>query len=183
MSLGLAVRAFFLVLFSRDVAERVRAALKLPESSPVPAIEKQPPPSPTAPLKPSATPPKRSDSLTLLSALQREARLIDLVMEPLDAYEDAQIGAAAREVLRDCQKALGRLFAIEPLAKAAEGETLEIPESPSPAMYRLTGAVGAKSTRGTITHRGWQATKCEVPKWTGTTSEANLLAPIEVELQ
>lgn len=40
MSLGLAVRAFFLILFKREVAERVRAALQLPDSSPAPMIEK-----------------------------------------------------------------------------------------------------------------------------------------------
>ncbi len=182
MSLGLAVRAFFLVLFNREVAQRVRTALEIPSSGPSLALDKQSAPAPAIAPKQVDVLPKRSESLTLLSALQREARWIDLVMEPLDSFEDAQIGAAAREVLRDCQKVLGRIFAIEPLATLDEGDTLEVPDSPSAGMYRLTGAVASKSARGTITHRGWQATKCELPKWTGAVSESKILAPIEIEV-
>ena len=40
----------------------------------------------------------------------REARFVDLVNESLDGYSDAQIGAAARDVLRDSKKVLDRLF-------------------------------------------------------------------------
>jgi Domain of unknown function (DUF2760) len=100
-------------------------------------------------------------------------------MEPLDQFEDAQIGAAARDVLRDCRKSLERMFAIIPLAESDEGAKLEIPTSPSPAMYRVVGTAAIRS--GSITHRGWQATKSEVPKWTGSTKESLLLAPIEID--
>lgn len=182
MSLGLAFRAFFAVLFNQTVAQRVVIALQPPHPDVSPGSQEPSSELKKTTPKPAVAPSKRSDSLTLLSALQREARLIDLVMESLDTFEDAQIGAAAREVLRDCQKTLGRMFAIEPLATVDEGESLEIPDSPSPAMYRLSGSVASKSTRGTITHRGWQATKCEIPKWTGDVSEAKVLAPIEVEV-
>lgn len=184
MSLGLAFRAFFAVLSRRESAERVRAALtppteKLQESLPAP---RKTPESPViAAAKPADAPPKRSEALTLLSALQREARLIDLVMEPLDGVEDAAIGAAVREVLRDSQKTLNRMFALQPLADEPEGEAIDLPTSPSPAMYRLVGNA-TSATRGTVAHRGWRATKCEVPKWTGATSESNVIAPIEVEV-
>ena len=68
------------------------------------------------PRRPS-TPPlttKKLEALTLLAALQREARFVDLVQESLDAYTDAQIGGAARDVLRDCRKTLDRMFALKP---------------------------------------------------------------------
>ena len=113
MSLGLAFRAFFAVLSRRESAERVRAALAPTTAKPqdsLPAPAKSPEKPITAPAKPADAPPKRSEALTLLSALQREARLIDLVMEPLDGVEDAAIGAAVREVLRDSQKTLNRMF-------------------------------------------------------------------------
>ncbi len=184
MSLGLAFRAFFAVLSRRESAERVRAVLtphapKPQESLPTPikSLEKT---SPTAP-KPLESPPKRSEALTLLSALQREARLIDLVMEPLEGLEDAAIGAAVREVFRDSQKTLNRMFALQPLADEEDGDPIDLPASPSPAMYRLVGSA-TSATRGTVTHRGWRATKCEVPKWTGATSESNVIAPVEVEV-
>ena len=62
-------------------------------------------PVPAAP--PAAEPaPRRSDAITLLAALQREARFVDLVQEPLGEYSDDQIGAAARDVLRDCREVL-----------------------------------------------------------------------------
>ena len=181
MSLGLAFRAFFAVLSRRDSAERVRTALAEPaalpeEALPAPAAA----PAPVA-AKPVEAPPKRSEALTLLSALQREARLLDLIMEPLDAVEDAAIGAAAREVLRDSHKTLHRMFAIQPLAEKDEGETLDLPTSPSPAMYRLVGK-STSASRGTIAHRGWKAAKCEVPKWTGASNESQVIAPVEVEV-
>jgi hypothetical protein len=46
--------------------------------------------------------PARSEALNLLAAMQREARFVDFIREPLDGYSDAQIGAAARTVHRDC---------------------------------------------------------------------------------
>jgi Domain of unknown function (DUF2760) len=184
MSLGLAFRAFFAVLSRRESAERVRAALdpsfaKPQEALPAPSKSSEKP-SPAG-TKPAEAPPKRSEALTLLSALQREARLIDLVMEPLEGVEDAAIGAAVREVFRDSQKTLNRMFALQPLADEQEGESIDLPAAPSPAMYRLVGSAST-AVRGTIAHRGWRATKCEVPKWTGAASESNVLAPIEVEV-
>lgn len=184
MSLGLAFRAFFAVLSRRESAERVRAALAPTAAKPqdtLPAPAKSPEKPTTTTAKPAEAPPKRSEALTLLSALQREARLVDLVMEPLDGVEDAAIGAAVRDVLRDSQKTLNRMFALQPLADEEEGDAIDLPASPSPAMYRLVGSA-TSATRGTIAHRGWRATKCEVPKWTGASSESNVLAPIEVEV-
>lgn len=188
MSLGLAFRAFFAVLSRRESAERVRAALAPSTGKPaegLPAPEKSPTKSSEKPISPAAkptdAPPKRSEALTLLSALQREARFIDLVMEPLEGVADAAIGAAAREVLRDSQKTLNRMFALQPLADEDEGDSIDLPASPSPAMYRLVGSASS-AARGSIAHRGWRATKCEVPKWTGAASESNVLAPIEVEV-
>ena len=184
MSLGLAFRAFFAVLSRRDAAERVRSALETPVTPAKPTLPgpEKPAAAPAPAPKPADAPPKRSEALTLLSTLQREARLIDLVMEPLDGVEDAAIGAAVREVLRDSQKTINRMFALQPLADKDEGESLDLPASPSPASYRLMGNTSGSASRGTITHRGWKATKCEVPKWTGSQNESQIIAPVEVDL-
>ena len=56
-------------------------------------------------------PPARSEAITLLAALQREARFVDFIQESLAGYTDAQIGAAARDVHRDCGTVLKRMFA------------------------------------------------------------------------
>ncbi len=180
MSIGVAFRAFFAALFQREVAERIRVALdskSLPAPTPVatPATPAQLEPPKSKPAAPS-----RSEALTLLSTLQREARLLDLVQEPLDQFQDAQIGAAAREVLKDCRKTLDRLFAIQPLAEQDEGAVCDVPANASPNRMRLIGKSSGAS--GTITHRGWQATCCEIPQWSGGRNDAWVLAPTEIEV-
>jgi len=179
MSLGVAFKAFFAALFNRQAAERLRAALQAEPPRPnLTAPKLEPAATPKAAARPSQ--PVRSEALTLLATLQREARWLDLVHESLDGFEDAQIGAAAREVLRDCRKSLDRMFAIMPQAEAEEGATCQLPPQPSPAKYRLVGKSTGSS--GHIAHRGWQATRCEVPSWSGQASDALLLAPIEVDV-
>jgi hypothetical protein len=176
MGLATAFQAFFAALFNQQKAERIRAALSDQSASP-PAISAKEL-EPKEPKKPAA--PSRSEALTLLSTLQREARLVDLICEPLDSFSDAQIGAAAREVLRDCHKALDRMFAIAPLSDAEEGHETLIPATHSPTRLRLVGK--SQGARGTIVHRGWKATCCELPTWQGDKSDAMVLSPTEVEV-
>ena len=182
MSLGLAFRAFFAVLSRRESAERVRAALaptaaKPQDTLPAPAKSAEKPI--TTPAKPAESPPKRSEALTLLSALQREARLLDLVCESLDQYNDAQIGAAARDVLRDTRKTLDRMFGLRHLVESPEGESVEIPSNPSPTRWRIVGKESSKS--GTLSHPGWQATKVDMPQWAGGADDSMVIAAAEVE--
>jgi hypothetical protein len=172
--IGLAFRALFAILFNPAVAER---AVSLFEDKPLPKITT---PEPAA--KPEKTParPLRSDALTLLETLQREARLIDLCQDSLDAYSDEQIGAAARNVLRDSGEVIKRLFHLQPVAR--EGEPLELADGFDPARYRLTGNVARPPYHGRVTHGGWQATRCELPQWTGAKDSALIVAPAEVEV-
>jgi Domain of unknown function (DUF2760) len=117
--------------------------------------------------------------LTLLSALQRESRLLDLVCESFDQYSDAQIGAASRDVLRDTHKTLDRMFGLKHLVDSPEGESVTIPENASPVRWRLVGSDSAQ--RGTLSHSGWQATRVDVPQWSGGTDDAMVIAAAEVE--
>lgn len=186
MRLILAFRAFFRVLFSAAVAEQVGAVLagrsaapELPASS---QREKKPAEEKPAAKGPAA--PQRSDAITLLAALQREARLIDIVREPLSEYSDAQIGAAARDVLRDCGQVLDRMFALEPVVPDQEGAELEVPAGFDNGCYKLTGNVtGEPPFRGKLVHHGWKAGKCELPTWSGGSAAALVIAAAEVELK
>ena len=183
MSMGVAFRAFFAALFDSGKAARIERALaekseKALETATA-AAEPAPPavaPQPKAAAKSAA----RSDALTLLATLQRESRLLDLVQEPLDQFTDAQIGAAAREVLKDARQTLDRLFAIGPLSDVDEGSKLEIEANHSPNRLRLVGKASGSS--GTVTHRGWRATCCEIPQWNGSRDDSLVLAPTEVEV-
>ncbi len=184
-----AIRVFFLTLFRADVARQIdevlqcrRAAIAGPREaapeSPQPKVTERPKPTPA----PRA--PVRSEALTLLDALQREARFVDFVKEPLATYSDAQIGAVARDVHRDCGTVLERMFALRALTAAEEGAETEVPAGFDVGRYRLVGNVaGEPPFRGHLTHHGWEATACQVPAWSGSTDAARIIAPMEVELK
>ncbi len=192
--LGLAFRAFFRTLRDaafRQIVERALAAS--PGESRVLAqpVKTEPGLPPTAarveqqPRGRTAEPPAAvpNQALVLLAALQREARLVDFLKEPLGEYTDAQIGAAVRDVHRDAAAALERWFGLKPVLEQPEGSSIELPPGYATAEYRLTGRVsGEPPYRGTLQHHGWRATRCELPAWTGTAEAAYVIAPAEVEL-
>ena len=99
--------------------------------------------------------------------------------ESLDQFNDAQIGAAARDVLRDTRKSLERMFGLQPLVDSPEGEAIEIPSDASPARWRIVGK--DSSHRGTLSHPGWQATKLDMPQWSGGSDDSMVIAAAEVE--
>ena len=167
---GLGLRALFRTWSDAAFAARIKNLLEKPA---------QPAPAPAA--KPES---RRSDALSLLAVLQREARFVDFVMEPITGYTDAQIGAAARDVHRGCAAALQRAFAVQPLRTEAEGAAVQVPTGFDPAQFKLTGNVaGQPPFRGALAHHGWKATKVELPAWTGTEAAAQIIAPAEVELK
>jgi hypothetical protein len=152
-----------------------------------PAAGERPPAARAAPragAPDAAAPPARSEALSLLAILQQEARLVDFLKEPLDTYSDAQIGAAVRDVHRDSGGVLERLFAIRVLRKEAEGTDVTVPPGFDAGTVRLTGALaGAPPYRGQLRHPGWQATKADLPRWTGSVESARTIAPAEIEVR
>ncbi|HEY3965399.1 MAG TPA: DUF2760 domain-containing protein [Planctomycetaceae bacterium] len=167
--------------FGRQVAElllRTPAALGLPSASEPVATKREP--MAQQPPEPSKRP-QRSDALTLLATLQREARLVDFLKESIGDYSDAQIGAAVRDIHRDASGVLDRLFKIQPIETHEEGTEIQVPAEAD--RYRLIGTVrGAPPHRGRLVHQGWEAAKCEVPEWSGNAVASQVIAPVEVEL-
>jgi hypothetical protein len=182
MRLGLALKAFFRALRDRTFAEQLDRLLQgqtlaLSTTTEVPLADRL-----RADMVAQA--PTRSDALTLLATLQREARLIDFLMEDLAGYDDAQVGAAARDMHRACAAALERMFALRPLRYQEEGAHVEIVAEYDPVQLTLTGNVtGQLPLRGTLVHHGWQAMQCELPTWNGQEESARVIAPAEVEVQ
>ncbi|MCA9122962.1 MAG: DUF2760 domain-containing protein [Planctomycetaceae bacterium] len=175
-----AIAVFFKVLFDGGFAAKVQHLAGGRDTGLVAKTETAPQAAPV-PAKPKL--PARNDAITLLATLQREARFVDIVMEPLGDYSDAQVGAATRDVLRDCGKTLERLFDLRPVVEAEEGASHETPAIVDAARYRLTGNVtGEPPHRGQLVHHGWQATRCELPKWSGNDDAALIVAPVELEL-
>ncbi len=162
------------VLTSGDFAARITELLNAP-----PAIAAVP----EAPAKPVAAPkPVRNDAISLLSALQREGRLIDFLKEPIESYSDAQVGAAVRDIHRDCGAVLERQFAIRPVLEQPEGSSVSL-GAKSAGRIRLAGKVDSSASSGTLVHHGWQATTCSVPVYTGDAESALIVAPAEVEVR
>ena len=192
MHLLIALKAFFLVLFNSALARQVDDVLKRRREQPaLPEAKRDAiPERPTTPARPAVSQkqapqkPARSEAITLLAALQREGRFVDFLKEELAGFTDAQIGAVARDLHRDCGKVVERLFAIQPLLSEAEGASVEVPSGFDAGRYRLVGNVsGTPPFRGTLAHHGWQATACELPDWVGAEAAARVVAPAEVEVK
>lgn len=196
MSPAVAFRAFFAALFNARRAELIRAALEAPlpaDDSPGGAAVTGPPQPrvdqskdaaqrPAAVSKRPAVPAsRRSEAITLLATLQREARLVDLIQEPLDQYSDAQVGAAARPCLTQCRATLQRIFDLQPLVDSPEGAAIEVPPGASPLRFQWVGDASQAGTRGRLVHPGWQAARCELAVWTGEDAEAKTIAPAQLE--
>ena len=147
-------------------------------------IDGRPPVAAPTPAVVETKPPARSEALTLLSVLQREARLVDFVKEPIAGYTDAQIGAAVRTVHNDCGAVLDRLFAIEPLRSESEGAEIAVASGYDPAQFRLVGNVaGSGRFAADFSTPAGEAAKSEMPEWNGREESALVVAPCEVELK
>ena len=183
--LSIAFGSFFKSLGDAEFAARVRDDQVGPLAAPAPAPTVAPAPAPAPTPAPAAAPlraPTAESALQLLSLLQREARLIDFTQENLSAYSDADIGAAARVVHEGCARVLREHFTIEPVRSENEGARITLEEGFDAASVRLTGnVVGQAPFKGVLSHRGWRATKVQLPQL-AEKHDARVLAPAEVEL-
>lgn len=180
----LAIRIFFAVLFRAEVTARVDEALRLAREKAAPVEQLPKPEARPEPKKaPPAKAPVRSEAITLLAALQREARFVDFIKEPLGGFSDAQIGAVARDVHRDCGAVVERMFGLVAVVDQPEGSDVDIPAGFDSGQFQLAGnIVGEPPFHGRLAHHGWEATKCDVPAWSGKETSARVIAPAEVEL-
>lgn len=167
------------ILTNSGLAGRIQDLLKAAESPKITAPATEPAPV-------VRTPPAqnlRSDAVTLLATLQREGRLVDFLMEPIESYSDAQIGAAVRDIHRLCGAALHRQLGIQPVVSGEEGSMVTLDTQPDPGRMRVTGeTIGAGPFVGRLIHHGWQITRSELPQWTGSAATTGIIAPAEVEM-
>jgi hypothetical protein len=121
--------------------------------------------------------------LRVLAVLQRDGRLIDFLQEDLDAYTDAQIGAAVRDIHRGCRKALQDYLTITPILDGAEDAPVNVPADFDPAAIRLIGNVsGPPPFRGVLKHHGWQVRSVQLPAIPAARGDSSVLSPAEVEI-
>jgi hypothetical protein len=132
--------------------------------------------APETPPKPSGVP------VRLLAILQREGRLVDFLLEDIEAYADAQVGAAVRSIQRQCQAALKEHLVLEPVLPQQEGSALEVTAGFDRSAIRLVGNVtGQPPFQGTLQHHGWKVREINLPPPAEGEDEL-ILMPAEVEL-
>jgi hypothetical protein len=121
-------------------------------------------------------------ALQLLGLLQKEARFIDFIKEDVAAYNDADIGIAARVVHEGCNKAIDEYFTLDTVRSDREGSKVTLAKGFDASKVRLTGnIVGEAPFTGTLIHKGWQVTDIRLPKLTEG-HNAKIVATAEVEL-
>jgi hypothetical protein len=130
-------------------------------------------------------PPPTGPDLRVLAILQRDGRLIDFLREDLDAYDDAQIGAAVRDIHRGCRKALDQYLVLEPVLPGAEESEVRVEAGFDPHRIRLTGNVaGTPPFRGVLKHPGWRVKSAQLPARVGSADGGgdDVIAPAEVQI-
>ena len=131
--------------------------------------------------------PNQADAeiVSFLALLQARGRLVDFLMDDINAYGDAQVGAAARVVHTGCKAALLEHFRISPVRTESEGATVQVAAGYSPDEYRLLGKIsGPAPFSGVLVHHGWKTDTVNLPRiLRSSTDRLPAIAPAEVELK
>jgi hypothetical protein len=164
-----AFRSFFSILFSgvlpADIAQSFGYSKVVP-------IKVTPVPKPQSGAADGA--------VQILSVLQRDARLVDFLMEDISAYSDQQVGAAVRDVQQQSRQAMERYLKLQPVVDGVEGDFAKTDGLPA-ASVKLIGNVppSGKAPGGLLRHKGWKAEKVDLP----ALPPGNILAPAEIEIE
>jgi hypothetical protein len=136
---------------------------------------------------PVATSAHQADAeiVNFLAMLQARGRLVDFLMDDINAHDDAQVGAAARVVHAGCKAALLEHFRISPVRAESEGSTVQVAAGYSPDEYRLLGKIsGPAPFSGVLVHHGWKTDTVNLPRvLRSSTDRLPAIAPAEVELR
>ncbi len=178
----LAFRCFFNLLFQGALSRETLAALKLSprDAAPAKPTAAKPAAAPAAAPPPAARP--SDGALQILAILQRDARLLDFLMEDISGYADDQIGAAVRELHDQCRDSVARYVTLEPVIDGVEGTFAKAPSS-DPGVVKFVGNVPAKPPAGgLLRHKGWRAAKIDLPT-PAPRQDASIIAPAEIEIE
>ena len=149
------------------------------------SVQTKPPPVATPKPAPPPAPEKPSTdaAVQLLALLQRDGRLVDFLREDIQAYDDAQIGAAVRTIHESCRQVLTEHLSVEPVLNGQEGDEVSVPEGFDPSAIRLIGNVsGEPPFRGVLRHAGWRTTQVKLPT-RPSGQDPKIVAPAEVEIE
>lgn len=179
-----AARCFFAVLSRGEVPADIAPEV-VPSAAAAPALEREtaaPAPAERVEARPAEEPSDRA--VQLLALLQRDGRLVDFLSEEIAPYQDAQIGAAVRELHANCRKALEQYVTLEPVIDGEEDRPVTVEQGFDPAVIKLVGNVtGRPPLRGLLRHRGWRVARINLPSLPPEGAGREVVAPAEVEIQ
>jgi hypothetical protein len=133
-------------------------------------------PPPPGPVRPSG------EAVRLFALLQREGRLLDFLLEDIQALPNDQVGAGVRDIHRQCQHALKEHVILEPVLPNKEDDNVEVPSGFDPSAIRLTGNVtGQPPFKGILRHHGWRVKELKIAKLPEGQDEL-VLQPAEVDI-
>jgi hypothetical protein len=168
--ISLAFRAFFALLGSGKLSAELASELGL-----VPRV------APKPPAKSEASAQTADGAIQILGILQRDARLVDFLMEDISAYADDQVGAAVRTLHEQSRKSLAQYLKLSPVIDGVEGAYTKVDNAEG---VKLIGNVppDGKAPGGVLRHRGWKVESVTLPTLTGK-AKLTVLAPAEIEVE
>ena len=169
----LAFRCFFGILFRGELSDSALGDFRLAKRGPAAPAKAATPAAPAA---------RTSDgALQMLGILQRDARLVDFLMEDIASYSDDQVGAAVRELHDQCRDSLTRYVALQPVIDGVEGAYAKAPADAN--AVKFVGNVPATPPPGgTLRHKGWRAATVDLPAL-APKQDAAIIAPAEIEIE
>ncbi len=185
--LSLAFRCFFSLLFKGGVSATLLAELQTRVAPP--AAEAAPRPvepagAAQARAIPAQPPPPTGNerAVQMLALLQRDGRLVDFFTEDIAQYDDAQVGAAVRDMHESCRATLDRYLPLKPVVPGEEGKPFTVEAGFDPGAIKLIGNVtGRLPASGVLRHHGWQAADIRLPD-VPVGATRSVIAPAEVEI-
>ena len=170
--ISLAFSSFFSILFKGALPPGVAQAFGYSKAIPVKAAQTP---------KPQAS--AADGAVQILGILQRDARLVDFLMEDIASYTDDQVGAAMRRVHENSRQVLLRHLKLSPVIDGVEGTYTKLISIDTSAV-RVLGKAPPNQTveGGTLRHRGWRAQSVSLPP-IGRGENMNILAPAEIEVE
>lgn len=196
--LSIAFRCFFSLLFKGTISDTLFEELRGRVASPAATgVEQGRPegraeaftrptemPRPAVVAKPETPPLGGAErAVQVLALLQRDARLIDFIKEDIGEYDDAQVGAAVRDMHASCRATVDRYLTLEPVMSDEEGTSVTVQPGFDPGAIKLIGNVTGKlPVRGVLRHRGWRAGAVRLPDLPSTSGTVSIIAPAEVEV-
>ncbi len=191
--LSLAFRCLFSLLFKGRISATLLAELQThvepgtPAAAAPPAVGPRPAeggPTPEARPTVAQPPPVSSNerAVQMLALLQRDGRLIDFFTEDIAQYDDAQVGAAVRDMHDSCRNTLNRYLTLKPVVPSEEGKAYTVEPGFDPGAIKLIGNVtGRLPASGVLRHHGWQAADIRLPD-VPVGASRSVIAPAEVEI-